>query len=53
MVREILAKGQAKVKWGQIFNTVRFRRMKYQIVRLAVYMPKIHAFTKFGHPALK
>ena len=44
MVKEILAKGQPKVKWGQIFNNVRFTCMKYQIVRLAVYMPKTYAF---------
>ena len=39
MVKEILVKGQPKVKWGQIFNNVRLACMKYQIVRLAVYMP--------------
>ena len=45
MVKEMLAKGQPKVKLGQIFNYVRLTWMKYQIVRLAVYMPKIYAFT--------
>ena len=46
-------KGQPKVKWGQIFKNVQFTYMKYQIVRLAVDMPKIYAFKKFGHPVLK
>ena len=45
MVKEILAKGQPKVKWGQIFNNIRFTCTKYQIVHLAVYMTKIYAFT--------
>ena len=49
MIKEILAKGQAKVKWGQI---VRFTRMAYQIVRLTV-LCKVYTFTKFGHPVLK
>ena len=37
-VKEKLAKGQAKVKWGRIFNNVRFQRMTHQIVRLTVHM---------------
>ena len=54
MIKEILAKGQAKVKWGQIFNNVRLRRIKHKIVRLDVYMQKIYDFSKlFGHPVLK
>ena len=45
MVEEILAKGQPKVEWGQIFNNVRFTCMTNQSVRLAVYMPNVYAFT--------
>ena len=47
MVKEVLGKGQAKVKWGQIFNNVQFIRMKYQIVRLAVYMLKYMLLQNF------
>ena len=36
-----------------MFNNVQFTRLKYQIVRLVVQMPKIYAFKKFEHPALK
>ena len=53
MVKEILVIGQPKVKWGQIFNNVRFTCLRYQIVRLAVYMPKIYGLTQLGHPVLK
>ena len=50
MVKEILANGQPKVKWGQIFNNVRLTCMTYQIVRLAMYMPKTGALK---HQVLK
>ena len=45
MVKEILAKGHPKVKWGKIFNIIRFAWMTYQNVRLDMHIPNIYTFT--------
>ena len=42
MVREILTKRHPKVKWGQIFNNIRFAWMTYQIIPLNLHIPKIY-----------
>ena len=34
MVKDILTEGHPKVKWGQIFNNIRFAWMTYQIIPL-------------------
>ena len=44
MVREILTKGHPKVKWGQIFNNIRFAWMIYQNIPLSLHIPKIYTF---------
>ena len=45
MVREILTKGHPKVKWGQIFNNIRFAWMIYQIIPLSLHIPKIYTLS--------
>ena len=47
MIREILTKGHPKVKWGQIFNNIRFAWMIYQIIPLSLHIPKIYTFKLF------
>ena len=44
MVEEIFAKVHPKVKWGQIFNNVRFAWVTPQTVRLAMHIPNIYTF---------
>ena len=44
MVRKILTKGHLKVKWGQIFNNIRFAWMMYQIIPLSLHIPEIYTF---------
>ena len=44
IVKEILTKGHPKVKWGQIFNNIRFAWMIYQIIPLSLHIPKIYTF---------
>ena len=53
MVREILTKGHPKVKWGQIFNNIRFAWMIYQIIPLALHIRKISTFELFKLSLLK
>ena len=53
MVREILTKGHPKVKWGQIFNNIRFAWMIYQIIPLSLHIPKIYTFKLFELSLLK
>ena len=53
MVREILTKGHPKVKWGQIFNSIRFAWMTYQIIPLSLHIPKIYNFQLFELSLLK
>ena len=53
MAREILAKGHLKVKWGQIFNNIRFASMIYQFIPLSMHIPKIYTFKLFELSLLK
>ena len=53
MVREILTKGHPKVKWGQIFNNIRFAWMIYQIIPFSLHIPKIYTFRLFELSILK
>ena len=53
MVREILTKCHPKVKWGQIFNSIQFAWMIYQIIPLSLHIPKIYSFKLFELSLLK